>query len=200
MHQPPRSLTQTVQVVLVLMLAVSAITIASDVFRYFTYALLAAGAESGPRVDLAETIANAVSIAYLAVLVVLAVLFLAWVYRTNAYLRLTSGYPIRATPGWAVGWYFVPIANLFRPLRDMRDIWRASHGGASAGLGLVNGWWAAFLASNVVWLAAPAPELTSASAYMLDSLSYLAADTISVIPCALTLVMVTRITRACEPG
>lgn len=200
MRELPRNLTRSVQVVLVLMLAVSAITIASDVFRYFAYASLAADAVSSPRVEMAETIANAASIAYLLVLVVLAVVFLLWVYRTNAYLRLTSGYPIRATPGWAVGWYFVPIANLFRPLRDMRDIWRASHGGASAGLGLVNGWWAAFLASNVAWLAAPAPALTSASAYMLDSLSYLAADTISVIPCALTLLMVTRIARACEPG
>jgi hypothetical protein len=181
------------------MLGVSAITIASDVFRYFAYASLTAGAGSSPRVQVAETIASTVSIAYLLVLAVLAVLFLVWVYRTNAYLRLTSGYPIRATPGWAVAWYFVPIANLFRPLRDMRDIWRASHGGASGGLGLVNAWWAAFLVSNVVWLAAPAPELTSASAYMLDSLSYLAADAVSVIPCALTLVLVTRTARACEP-
>jgi len=199
-HQPPRSLTRSVQAVLVLMLAVSGITIFSDMFRYFAYASLAAGADSDPRVNMAEAIASAVSIVYLAVLLALAVAFLAWVYRTNAHLRLTSGYPIRATPGWAVGWYFVPIANLFRPLRDMRDIWRASHNGASAGLGLVNAWWAAFLASNVAWLAAPAPALTSASAHMLDSLSYLAADTITVIPIALTLVMMTRIARACEPS
>lgn len=200
MHQPPRKLTRSAQVVLSLMLATSLIAIALDVFRYFAYASLAAGVDRGRRVDTAETIANAVSIAYLLVLVVLVVVFLTWVYRTNAYLRLTSGYPIRATPGWAVGWYFVPIANVFRPFRDMRDIWRASHGGSSAGLGLVNGWWAAFLASNVAWLTAPAPELTSVSAYMLDSLSYLAADTITVILSALTLVMVTRIARACEPS
>ena len=36
------------------------------------------------------------------------------------------------TPGWAVGWYFVPIANLFKPYEVLREIW-------IAGKGMVNG-------------------------------------------------------------
>jgi hypothetical protein len=30
------------------------------------------------------------------------------------------------TPGWCVGWYFVPFANLVRPVQVMSEIWRAS--------------------------------------------------------------------------
>ena len=29
-------------------------------------------------------------------------------------------------PGWAVGWYFVPIAWFWKPYQAMREIWRAS--------------------------------------------------------------------------
>lgn len=30
------------------------------------------------------------------------------------------------TPGWAVGWFFVPIANLFKPYQVVAEIYRAS--------------------------------------------------------------------------
>lgn len=30
------------------------------------------------------------------------------------------------TPGWAVGWYFVPIAWFWKPYQAMREIWQAS--------------------------------------------------------------------------
>jgi hypothetical protein len=31
------------------------------------------------------------------------------------------------TPGWAVGWFFVPFANLFKPYQAVREIYLASH-------------------------------------------------------------------------
>lgn len=31
------------------------------------------------------------------------------------------------TPGWVVGHYFIPLLNLYLPLRDMRQLWRASN-------------------------------------------------------------------------
>ncbi|MBM81404.1 MAG: hypothetical protein CMJ78_12555 [Planctomycetaceae bacterium] len=33
---------------------------------------------------------------------------------------------INTSPGWCVGWYFVPFLNLFRPYRTMVEIWQAS--------------------------------------------------------------------------
>jgi hypothetical protein len=33
------------------------------------------------------------------------------------------------TPGWAVGWFFVPIANLFKPYEAVREIYQASDPG-----------------------------------------------------------------------
>jgi len=31
------------------------------------------------------------------------------------------------TPGWAVGWNFIPIATLWKPYQAIRQIWQASH-------------------------------------------------------------------------
>ena len=32
------------------------------------------------------------------------------------------------TPGWAVGWNFIPIANLWKPYQAIKEIWVTSAG------------------------------------------------------------------------
>ena len=49
--------------------------------------------------------------------------FLMWVftaYRNMSALRM----PGRFTPGWAVGWWFIPFASLVQAPRVMLDLWR----------------------------------------------------------------------------
>lgn len=60
--------------------------------------------------------------------IVTSVFFLIWLHHayTNVHARGLKG--LRTTPGWAVGWYFVPFANLVMPLLVMFDLWRGSHG------------------------------------------------------------------------
>jgi hypothetical protein len=50
--------------------------------------------------------------------------FLFWLHRaaTNAGAFARE---LRFTPGWAVGWFFVPFANLVRPARVVNEIWQA---------------------------------------------------------------------------
>ena len=48
-----------------------------------------------------------------------------WLYRTSINCRNFSSV-FRLTPGWAVGVYFVPFLNLFRPCQSMQEIWRVS--------------------------------------------------------------------------
>jgi hypothetical protein len=49
--------------------------------------------------------------------------FLFWLHRaaTNASVFARE---LRFTPGWAVGWFFVPFANLVRPARVVNEIWQ----------------------------------------------------------------------------
>lgn len=54
------------------------------------------------------------------------ILILAWIYRANANASGLGAAGMQFTPAWAVGWYFVPVANLVKPFDAMREIWRAS--------------------------------------------------------------------------
>ena len=76
------------------------------------------------------------------------VLYFIWIHRATKNLRALTGYPMTQTPGWAVGWYFVPIAFLFKPYRGMSDIWGAV--GVSGGNGIRIVWWLTLLASSFV--------------------------------------------------
>jgi len=59
------------------------------------------------------------------------VVFGMWIYRAAANIVAAMVPGFDYTPGWAVGWYFVPLANLFKPFGAMRQIWNASHSGGS---------------------------------------------------------------------
>ena len=77
------------------------------------------------------------------------VVFFVWLHRAAANARALGATGLTFTPGWSIGWFFVPIANLFMPLRVMRELWRASHDPAHwatrAAAPIVGWWWFAFL-------------------------------------------------------
>lgn len=62
----------------------------------------------------------------LLLLVTTAVAWCAWQFhgQTNLVKRHVSG--LRNSPGWAVGWWFVPIANLWKPFQAMSEVRMAS--------------------------------------------------------------------------
>lgn len=86
-----------------------------------------------------------------------AVMWLIWQHRaqTNLWARGVRG--LRFTPGWVVGWWFVPFANFVQPLRAMRELGR--HAGPTtpstratpAGTdGWLWSWWLVYLAVGVL--------------------------------------------------
>lgn len=60
------------------------------------------------------------------ILITTIVLFCMWIHRANSNARQLGAKGMAFTPGWAVGWYFVPFANLWKPYQAMKEIWRAS--------------------------------------------------------------------------
>jgi hypothetical protein len=63
---------------------------------------------------------------HMVVYLVLIFLFSIWVHRANLNARALGGKDMRFSPGWAVGWFFVPVMNFFRPFQVLREIWIAS--------------------------------------------------------------------------
>jgi hypothetical protein len=81
------------------------------------------------------------------------VIFLMWVYRANKNARRLGAVGMKFGPGWAVGWYFIPIANLLVPYLAMREIWKASanpsNWTAQRSGRVLPFWWLLFLVSRL---------------------------------------------------
>ncbi len=64
---------------------------------------------------------------YLLVFVITGVMFLRWTYLSNRNARSLGAAGMQFTPGWAVGWYFVPVAWLWKPYQALKETFKASH-------------------------------------------------------------------------
>ena len=56
----------------------------------------------------------------------LVVLFCIWIFRANQNARALGAQGMKFSPGWCVGWFFIPIMNFIKPYQAVREIWRAS--------------------------------------------------------------------------
>ena len=76
-----------------------------------------------------------------------------WIYNAACNARALGARGLQISPGWAVGWYFVPLMSLFKPFQGMEEIWTAS--ASAAGWrsqrtpALLRWWWGAWLLANV---------------------------------------------------
>ena len=136
---------------------------------------------------------------------VLAVIFLMWIYRAYLDLKLFTKASLNFSAGWAVGWWFIPIANFVQPYRIMSELWRRSdpcHGDrwqTSGAPTLLVGWWLALLihsglyrfAAHLSLRAETSAELARANAFdvysgMLDLVS---------VPLAIGVVLIIKRTQ-----
>lgn len=90
----------------------------------------------------------------LALAVLTAIVFGRWIVQANKNVRALGAAGLRVTPGWAVGYLFVPIVSLWKPYQAMSDLWRASRDPA-AWTSVPRGsilpiWWGLWVASNVI--------------------------------------------------
>ncbi len=109
----------------------------------------------------------------LVLLVVTTIAFLMWVYRANWNAHALGAVDMRFRPGWAVGWYFIPLANLWMPFRVMSEIWRVS---ANPGdwqntprSSVLGWWWALYLLHSGFNGAAYSDETGSVTQLMTDA-------------------------------
>jgi hypothetical protein len=88
------------------------------------------------------------------------VLFLVWLFRTYKNLPALRSDSTEFTPGWAVGWWFIPFANLVKPFQAVRSVWAESDPDFDPGTGFLtsiqpgapgfmSAWWAFWILSNI---------------------------------------------------
>jgi hypothetical protein len=117
-----------------------------------------AAGRAEPQVTAANWAALGIGLVMLAVLITAIVFWMMWVHRTYRNLRPLGASGLRYSPGWAVGYYFIPIMNLFRPIQVMSETWRASDPRHTGGTdwqwrgapALLAWWWVFHLISGIL--------------------------------------------------
>ena len=127
----------------------------------------------GRPVSIDEAIASdqrveAIGVWTLIALIVTAVLWCVWQHRAHSNLRAFSRTGLAYRPGCAVGWRFIPFANLWKPLGAVSELWKASEPTDDPNawlrvrawwvLGL---WWACWIGGNVLDVVASAMQQES---------------------------------------
>ena len=136
----------------------SALAVAVAVSTFAELKLLEKAGSGG--ITLAEAHANnerqhALAVAYVIAVVVTIIGWCVWQYRAQANVIALGAAGARFSPGWAVGWWFIPFANLVKPYQSVQELWKGSapdHDGygwsQKPGWPLIGFWWAAWLGAG----------------------------------------------------
>lgn len=119
-----------------------------------------------------------------------AIATLVWIYRANAKAHRLGAKDMMVRPGWAVAWFFIPLANLVMPFMAMRELWKAS---ANPGDWQIERtpitlplWWACWLISGIAGTVAFRLTLEAEAAAEGTQLLYFISDAFA-LPSALLL-------------
>jgi hypothetical protein len=127
--------------------------------------MLFGGEEESPAVLASSLVMVLSGLAWILVHPVTAILFLMWVYRMKSNCVGFGTMGLKYSPGWSVGWFFVPIACWFMPYKSMAETWRASaspHNWSGVQTGSIVGiWWALWIGVNILMNVASSFDMES---------------------------------------
>jgi len=90
-----------------------------------------------------------IKVAQLGFRVIVGIQFLMWVYRMSRNAHCVKTGKPTSSPGWAVGCYFIPVLNMWKPYLIMKEIYEAFRQRPSYSKVLPL-WWTAWVLSSAV--------------------------------------------------
>jgi hypothetical protein len=105
------------------------------------------------------------------------------------------------TPGWSIGWFFIPFANLVQPYKVMKEIWQVSLDPADwrnqRGSALIGLWWGLWLACGLTGQveAVLAKQVTSPESLRVATIAMLAGSLAKIAVTIVVAVLVHSIHR-----
>ncbi|SEN36678.1 DUF4328 domain-containing protein [Lihuaxuella thermophila] len=158
-YQSPKSRAKILQILLIVNIVFTCISMIGEWIAIGVYSDSANAIPTDEETLMAEGLTGITGILFIPVYLATIVVFCIWIHRIYKNLPLLGAKNLRMTPGWAVGWYFVPFANLVKPYQGMKDAWNACSLDADQGdlswgersaPGLIKWWWGFWLFSNSV--------------------------------------------------
>ena len=196
--KPLSGLTGPLRAVIVASIVVGLLALACAGYVYAQYSALPESTDVSAIFLASDAVSALAGLLQIIVTIASMVFFLMWVYRANKNLDALSGEPMTISPGWAVGWFFIPIANLWKPYQVVRELWQVSHRNEPRGHALVGWWWCAFLAAAVTGQVASTLSMNASDvgSYAFAAEASAISDALNVASDVLMLLVVARIAAA----
>lgn len=143
-----------------------------------------------------------IAIVYTVVFIISGIIILKWIYRASFNAHQLGAKEMRFTPGWSVGWYFIPIFTLWKPYQAMKEIWKASFNPDNWSKEKVSSilpcWWSFWLVNNFLGQAIMRMSLRAEGISELKNLNivYQISDVTSIFLALATLSLVNGIYQA----
>jgi len=203
-YKCPEKLVYWLRLSLYLFIAISIVSFVSYFFEYqllsdFQNDIYSSQEQASDDAEASDFRRSVIAIAYIIVYVISGVLTLKWVYRSNNNVRALGENDLKITPRWAVGWFFVPFANLWKPYEAMFEIWIHSKSLSNKFINnknsIVINWWGLCLASQLTTRLAinHFEESEEVIELMNSSLIYMFSDVLEILLSFITLSLVIKI-------
>jgi Domain of unknown function (DUF4328)/zinc-ribbon domain len=129
--QDPARLTQWLKYFLYASIFLDLIGLFSGVLQYNLLSDFKLGVYSSHLLAIAAAKSNdkrqqVIGLIQFGIAVATIILFAMWIYRANFNARQLGAQGMKFSPGWSIGYYFIPILCLWKPYQAMREIWKAS--------------------------------------------------------------------------
>ncbi|MBN1124096.1 MAG: DUF4328 domain-containing protein [Sedimentisphaerales bacterium] len=139
-----------------------------------------------------------VALGYLAAGVTTFIVFLFWIYRVKYNVIQLGAQDLEFTPGWSVGWFFVPVLFLWKPYQAMQETFKASRNPGNwkgrPGSILIGCWWACWILGIVLWKVSNGLGNSNDLSILIRSTQVsIAAEVCTIIEYILTLMVATQI-------
>ncbi|MFD6887289.1 DUF4328 domain-containing protein [Streptomyces sp. NPDC059957] len=151
--------------------------------------------------DLVDSLQSLIIVGQKYLNLALVVVFLMWFHRVRLNGQVFRPDGFSQSAGWAIGGWFVPIANFVLPYRVARETWEASAQNAPDGSfrpnsgALVTAWWVVFAGSWVFRLFVGFRHPAGTDAELLDAFALRAISDLAIAAAAvLAIVFVCRLT------
>jgi hypothetical protein len=160
------------------------------------------GAASELEVVRAIDRSGAVGITALVLAVLTGIVWLVWQHGSQSNLRDAGIRGLGFTPGWATGWWLIPIANLWKPFQATRELHKASAGAERwwemPTPALLAWWWTGWIAFNVLDGVASgffAGDDVSIGSYIAGDRFSIAGDLLSTATAILAILLIREVMR-----
>jgi hypothetical protein len=127
-----------------------AAAIVIGIYEYYSYTHLPVGYNSNEDILPVDIATGIIALVQMVLSIWLFIAFFRFLHRVSKNLRFKFQKEMKFTPGWTVGYFFIPILNLFKPYQAIKEMWTTANNNKPINAALLSNWWVLWLISNIV--------------------------------------------------